>query len=1202
MPDASTILANKIGVMTERIRSGNFWPFSEPVITCVSAGVFALAGVAALVALALALIWPSSALAVSHYWGRHPDKERLVVVFDETIPSYSVKRTGEKELTLYLPPGYWDEHEKPKPNIFNTADYLGNVFSTPDGLRITLKTNAIGYIQFPLRDRGKLVIDIFPDPIGAKWKPGDQDSQSAAASPAPKAPAQPATPPVPVAQQPATQPQAPATQQATPTAPSSEQAATEPAPAAPSAPTGETASTGKTAPTGKTASVEKPAQEGQTLESLRKEFEEVQKEATPAPQTAQQPQTQAQQPAAQQGSLQQKNHFFSVPYTYRARIQHKGPEEVTTPQKLPEAGQGSSDSGTTPRGADTTSWLDGTIFAPSVVYAAEDTHTVRQSIGNNAAPPVEVEGAQQTQAPQRMEPAAPPQEANNLRARMAPPDTKIPVPVEAPAQRSAPVQVENQEAPPPAPAAVEEAPPQQPGAQEEMAQEQIEQQIDAPEEERLAEDMIEGKPPADTPEAPTQAESAPAQTQEQAPQAASEPAPQAPAPASDVQTTESGEPDPNAPPDFEAVLLQARASLANEEYQPAVDMLAAIKDHSKLPKKMRGDVLYTYADALYALSRQTPRENYAKIQDAYTQAMNDNLESPRVPDALFQLGQLNLKVDSPQQARAYFNILEKRYPDDPHIPLIKYYWGQYYYDHGDFQRAADQFQYIVQKYPDNRYVREASVGLARSLNELGYEEQARELVDYIEKRWPRYYVEFPPLLRLYGDVNYRVGMLDKAKLNYWTYYNMDPNAEGADVVLARLGDIYLELGDVKTAKEVYDMAIEKYPEKEGGLIAKMRLAEQGVYDEPTVQDMFTVFDRPYTERPANVYKMIVEKYPNSELAPLAQLKLAMWYLWNEKLQDALAAADEFGTRFPGSKLTDSAKEVALKAFDKLVSQYLADQNYQGITEMWDKSPLLKSQEGDLAPETRIGLANALWKTGETTAASDMLDPFFKSAAMPRHSENALMLAMSICLDSQNWECLTDLAERTQLWDISPEVKQKMEYNLALAYENLDQSAKSAPLWNNLVDREGIDPAQQAYIQYFLAHEARDNEDYKRAFELAQSSLGIFLDKNTDQEKIKDLLQLLMDVTKTTGRTREALKWAIEYSRYINKNDPEWPALRYQMAQFYRQLADNEKWRAILEELIRDKPNSLYGRMAASELQTRKIEQGARQFTPTAGDI
>ena len=59
----------------------------------------------------------------------------------------------------------------------------------------------------------------------------------------------------------------------------------------------------------------------------------------------------------------------------------------------------------------------------------------------------------------------------------------------------------------------------------------------------------------------------------------------------------------------------------------------------------------------------------------------------------------------------------------------------------------------------------------------------------------------------------------------------------------------------------------------------------------------------------------------------------------------------------------------------------------------------------------------------------------------------------------------------------------------------------------------------------------------------------------------------MGITDKTGRIREALKWAIEYSRYVNKNDPEWPALRYQMAQFYRKLADNVKWRAILEELV-----------------------------------
>lgn len=1234
--------------MTARIRARRLWP------------LVALAGVL-LAGFILAL--PGRGLALSHYWGRHPDKERLVIVFPETIPKYTVQRTGKREITVMLPHGYWERDEKPQSGQFGTADLFLNVKVIPDGLVVQTKTDAFGYIQFPLYDRGKLVIDVFKDPIGAKWEPGQrQETPSPAAAkhkpPAPHPPQapQPVTssePPekqAPPAPEKAGKPELPApretpapVKQPEPTERETSPASPGPESAPPPSEVPEVPETPGSPAQGETPDQADGAKEGQSFESLKEEFEALRKQAAPPAEQTPQPST---TPTPQPG----QNRIFSVPYTYRAPIKKQSPDEAepTQPKQEKPSAPDRNSSLENPDKSTVLAFFEGLPFAPSIAEAAEQAHSVRQSIDPNAAPQEEPARDSQdsqesqdshdtqdsqdarsaaapqgqpgeTQGPSRMaEPSPPsaggeagagePADGFTLRARMAPPTTTIPVAVDAPQRLAPPATSTPTASGPTTPAA---RPSQEPSGDAASAS--------APST-PSTESVPQATEPASGAEAPSAAAAAPEGTPAPEEQSASATPDKEEATSETAQESEPkgeekrqatatervmaekvGE-DPNAPPDFEEVMLTGRAALANEDYQNALDLFEGIKSHPLLPEDLRTDVLFNYADALYALSKSNLRENYAKLTDAYTEAMNSDLESMRVPEALFQLGLLNLKVNSPDQARAYFNILKKRYPDDDRIPMINYYWGEYYYDHKDYQKAADEFQYIVQKYPDNRFVREASVGLARALNKLGYVDQAQEIVEYIEKRWPRFYVEYPPLLEMFGDVNYKAGLLEQAKLDYWTYYNMDPDAEGADVILARLGDIYLELGDMDTAKEVYEMAVQKFPEREGGLIAQMRLAEQGVYDKPTMQDMFSVFDRPYTEKPVEVYEAIVQRYPNSELAPLAQLKLAMWYLWNDRLREALDAAGAFREKFPGNELLESAQDVAMKAFDKLVAQYLREENYVPLVDVWENSPILLSRQDDLAPETRIGLSTAFWKTGAMQQARNLLDPFFMGPAMPKHSENALMLAMSICLDERDWECITDLALRTELWELSPRVREELDYNLALAYENLDQPEKSAPLWAELADREDIDPAQLAYIHYFLAHEARDDQDFRRAYELAQDSLGTFLESREDEQKIKDLLALLMDITRKTGRTREALKWAIEYSRYVNKNDPEWPALRYQMAQLYHKLADSQKWQAILEELVKDKPNSLYGRMAASELQTREIEKNARQFTPSVGQL
>ena len=1219
--------------------------------------------------LILPLLPPQQALGLSHYWGKHPDKERLVIVFPDKIPPYTVKRSDNETITLTLPEGYWQSDSKPDAGNYHKASLLKNVRTTPGGLRIDLKTNEFGYIQFPLDDRGKLVIDIFPDPIGAKWKPGDQVAET------PKPPSnatadrpeeegvkegsalekllqqreekqqqpKPAATPIPdVAEKPAQQPPAPKEPEPRP------QARPEAAPA----------------PLPKPAAAESaPASGTSPAPSIPVAKPEPKAPAPAAQKAPAQGQGEAKAPEpAEHGNAQRQNRFFSVPYSYRAPISRQGPEEEQPSQNrpLPQPDmnspktpappvlpQDSDNSETMSQDAsplaanaleskslrESSGLLAGTPFGIAVAHA-EEGGSIRQPI-NPGPPPEDIDGQppgaasppSRSDAPAQLQPQTQLQTQDDgsftMRATMAPKDQTIPTPVQriqstpSPTRTQGPVEVTSPDARNASPDGASDISGTQPDAAPDAQPQAAEQQTAPPDQSGETSEPI-------VPQTPEQAAEAPQQEQPDVQamgQGAGQPAEQSQGPSTDQneqskdaeakpkepsseellrmqkQMAEEGNPEEQGPT-FEETFMSGRAALANEDYDVALEAFTGLKQHINLPEEMKEDVLYSYAEAMYAVHRKNLRENYSKIVEAYTEAMNHNLKSPQVPEALFKLGLMNLKVDNPLQAEAFFNILKKQYPDDDRVPLTHYYWGEYYFDHGKFQKAADEFQFIVQKFPDNRFVREASVGLARSLVKLGYEEQAQEIVDYIDKRWPRYYVQYPPLLKLFGDVNFKVGAIDKAKLHYWTYYNLDPDDEEADIVLARLGDIYLQLGDSTTAKEVYEMAVKKFPEREGGLIAQMRLAEQGVYDTPSIDDMFSVFDRPYDLKPSEVYTMIVDKYPNSDIAPLAQVKLGMWQLWNKDYRNALKSTQTFRDKFPGSKLMDSAKAVAMQSYDNLVAQDMREENYRSIKNLWDSNPILQAQEDQLTPEARIGLATSFWKLGDPEKGRRMLDPFFMSPAMPKQSENALMLAMSICLDNRDWACLTDLAERTELWDISPVVREKMNYNLALAYENLDQPEKSAPLWEELAKREDIDPKQMAYINYFLANEAKNNDEFKRAYDLAQNSLSFFLEQREDIEKIKDLLAMLMDITDKTQRTRESLKWAIEYARFINRNDPEWPALRYRMAQLYKQLADVEKWRAILEELEKDMPHTLYGRMASSELKTHKLEKSASQFTPT----
>ncbi len=1397
---------------------------------------------------------PSNASALTYYWGRHPDKERLVIVFPDKIPSYSVTRTGRTSLEVMLPEDYWETDAKPRPANFSSAKMLKRVKITRDGLEIQVRNPAFGYIQFPLHDRGKLVVDVFSDPIGAKWKPAgaaDTPKQAKkksappvkttpAKEPAAKKkkpvvshpefkapivpkPAEKKTGPAPVAKQPEPAPvvetapgvetapqtiQQPA-QTRQPAAQSAGQAAVKPVEKSAVEPSPRPPQPAKAAvpspapskafepavqppkggskpepavkaaakpepkpgiedgarpvkPAGQSISVRQPV-DTPTPGAEQAAGKQAGQDAGMQPQAGEKatPPPVIQLPEEKPGSLssgQTKQPFYTVPYSYRAPIikdstpLHKDPSSKVSPQpvvpqspeqKLPEAKPQSSLFFGFPVGTA----MAAEIHPPPQQLLAQNqaaepeknTFTVRQRI----APPSGASGMPQPEP----EPETPPQKTSQTRQK--PEQTQqapaTPVPPNPVPETTAYMERETQPKTEPGPAATpkpeventpyavrskiqrpgEESrgplsrdalntkpvapapePPQQPAqtrrpVRQAPAGPTVSGKIAAPE---PAGPEVSGKvappEPVATPE-PTPAEAIPApgsppaqgvpwsgeqqlamplsqdpaaegSQESPAGQAASDAplsAPQrirppvvrttpSPAPAQAESTqaestqTEPGQaereiPMPGAggtpeadaaaeskvasdqemedldnpyktareqqtqpaaqgapenpedqPPDFQQIILTGKAAMANEDYQNAYDVFEGLKKHPLLPSKLRKEVLYLDADALYSLSQDNMEENFSKVMSAYTEALNYDPQSIKASQAFYHLGVANLKVGNAREAEAYFNILKDKYPDDPQIPMIYYQWGQYYFEKNDFRKAADEFQYVVQKYPDNKVTLPASVFLARSLNELGLDEAAYKIVDYVQKRWPRYYTQYPPVLKLMGDVFYRMGELERSKASYWTYYNLDPKGDEADVILAHLGDIYLQTDHKETAVKVYEQTVEEFPNKEGGLIAQMRLAEQGVYDKPTLQQMFSIFDRPYSLKPSQVYTMIVDKFPDSPLAPLAQIKLSMWHLWNREYKAAINDVNNFQQKFPDDKLLDSAREVGNKAFDKLLELYIPEENYQAAVAVWNESPLLRSNEPNLTPKARVELATSFWKEGQPDQANKLLEPFFLSAAMPEQAQNALLLALNIALQQRDWKRILDLGKKVELWDLNPKTRYELDYNMALAYENQGETDKSSVLWQKLANSGDADPKQESYILYFMAQNARDKGEFKKAYTLAQQSLDYFLEHRDDEQKVKDLLALLIDITDTAGRTREALKWAIEYSRYVNRNDPDWPALRYRMAKLYKKLADMRKWRSILEELITTMPETLYGRMAKSDLNSQSLEQKAQQFVPS----
>ncbi len=221
-------------------------------------------------------------------------------------------------------------------------------------------------------------------------------------------------------------------------------------------------------------------------------------------------------------------------------------------------------------------------------------------------------------------------------------------------------------------------------------------------------------------------------------------------------------------------LSEAQSMMFSGNLPEALRLFEGILKMPKVPEDVREETLYAVADIKKQLNSEDLAASFEEISQAFIEAMNANLRSNRVPRALLNLGLLNLQVGNFPEAKAYFKILQEKYPDDDNIPSISYYWGEYYYKKGDYKKAADQFQYLIQTYPEHQLVKQAAFYLADALNRTGFIEQAFQIVDYIDKRWPDYYMENPEFLRLAGGVEMQLRKWPQAKNHYFTYYNLNP--------------------------------------------------------------------------------------------------------------------------------------------------------------------------------------------------------------------------------------------------------------------------------------------------------------------------------------------------------------------------------------------------------------------------------------------
>lgn len=677
------------------------------------------------------------------------------------------------------------------------------------------------------------------------------------------------------------------------------------------------------------------------------------------------------------------------------------------------------------------------------------------------------------------------------------------------------------------------------------------------------------------------------------------------APGEIIYVDEAGNQIP-APLDIPATIQNMRKAYNLGVYQTVYEEAEKLKTLN-LPKNLLEEIYYNRAKAFFVMNNTNLKNAGEEFISIALEALNINDESSRKPELLANLVATYLELDRPTEARAYTDILYKTYPYSIDTPNAILLLSDYLLQHHEYTIATQYLQILIDKYPDNTYAKNAAMLQIKTLHKLGNFDRTLAMINFIDRRWPKVYLEFPDYLVIKANILEEQGQIKEAIATYWQIFNLNPQDEQAGDILFKIGNLYYDIRQNDSAKKVLEQLSQEFPKHKDVPKALLYMGENGRYDDrKNIDDIIAIFNEPNPEYPATYYNRILNEYPDSEEALTATLRLAtLKYIEKDYLDAAKLAQSIFNNNIDKFE-SSSASELLYRSFDPLFQLSLSEQNYERTLLLWESFPAVHKYYEPITSQMRLAMAKAYINRDNTAEAEGLLSYFLERTPANEMEYQEGIYAYDIFLahaiNKQDWSRVLETNKKVDSWTLPIEKENNKKYTTAIAAENLGLEARALPLWQELAANESIPLYQRAYAQYFLARDAERKQNIRGAYQANLDALAMFEDLRNVQspyastERERESIAALMDITEIAGRFMESLEWLNRYRNYIAENSTDYAGLQLREARLHRKMGDTTRWKSILEDVKRREPESIYGKMASSELNTYEMARDLTRFT------
>ncbi|MBQ7739435.1 MAG: tetratricopeptide repeat protein [Desulfovibrionaceae bacterium] len=662
------------------------------------------------------------------------------------------------------------------------------------------------------------------------------------------------------------------------------------------------------------------------------------------------------------------------------------------------------------------------------------------------------------------------------------------------------------------------------------------------------------------------------------------------------------------PLDIKAMMTEVEKLIEGKEIDDALAILDKIRTAPDIDASTTEKTLYYISDCQWLRYEKDLFAGYDDIVATTNEALNFNVKSDRVPDALLRLCLINCAVSNIAEGKAYIGALLRRYPNYPGNSIGLTALGKEELKKNLNADAEKSFVTVLDKYPESSQLKDASVGLITAYVRQNNFDRAKLILEFVNKRWPRHYVDEPDFLLMQDAIENHYNQTDRRLQTLWELLNLVPEHPKAPDLFLQMADIYLNAKNPEAADFLYNRILKVAPKSPEAITAKLRLAEKGFYETPLSQEKLNVLYGRGAKPPfPDLYSDAIAASKTYKDSVLARLKLAQWYLWDKQYIEAMARAAEFVDEYPEHPDKPLADEIIWQAFQAELKNSLTEENYGRILILWNGFPKVRQRYGEPDAKLRYALAQGYRERGDEENALSLLKYFLRTPKDPTYGDIAFLDFFNKYLSTGAWNELLDLGKTVANWDLKPQLRDDLDYAMALAAQNLNLTGTALALWQKIANKPNCPLYQKAWSMVFLAQDAERKKDIHKAYDYNVKVVDLFKhlqeerSDKADPERIKTAMNSLMDICEVANRIPEALQWVNRFRNYANQNSPEYPALRFRESRLYRKLGDSNRSKALLEEIIKFYPSSPYAKAAQTELRTFDISRDLQNFQEPAED-